>query len=104
MTVRDAMNSLGCASKAQLARVLGMHRQGVQQWGDMVPEMRQYQIESILRQRDAAKNKNASAGKTEAQLADNPAVKSEGRNTMHQSAMEGKPFRDFWDAGYHVFR
>lgn len=47
MKTKDAVKFFG--SKAALARALGVERQAVTNWGDTVPEGRQYQIEVITR-------------------------------------------------------
>ena len=48
-TVQDAMNALGCPTKAALARALGVSRQNIHAWGDIVPELRRYQIRELAR-------------------------------------------------------
>lgn len=49
MTVQDAMRVLGCPTKAALARALGVSRQNIHAWGDVVPELRRYQIREMAR-------------------------------------------------------
>ena len=48
-TVQDAMIALGCPTKAALARALGVSRQNIHAWGDIVPELRRYQIRELAR-------------------------------------------------------
>ena len=48
-TVQDAMVVLGCPTKAALARALGVSRQNIHAWGDIVPELRRYQIRELAR-------------------------------------------------------
>lgn len=48
-TVQDAMGALGCPTKAALARALGVSRQNIHAWGDIVPELRRYQIRELAR-------------------------------------------------------
>lgn len=48
-TVQDAMSALGCPTKAALARALGVSRQNIHAWGDIVPELRRYQIRELAR-------------------------------------------------------
>lgn len=52
-TVQDAMVVLGCPTKAALARVLGVSRQNIHAWGDIVPELRRYQIRELARIKQA---------------------------------------------------
>ena len=53
-TVQDAMGALGCPTKAALARALGVSRQNIHAWGDIVPELRRYQIRELARVRAAS--------------------------------------------------
>lgn len=48
-TVQDAMGALGCHTKAALARALGVSRQNIHAWGEIVPELRRYQIREMAR-------------------------------------------------------
>lgn len=48
-TVAEAMVALGCPTKAALARALGVSRQNIHAWGDIVPELRRYQIREMAR-------------------------------------------------------
>jgi len=52
-TVQDAMGVLGCDTKAALARALGVSRQNIHAWGDIVPELRRYQIRELARIKQA---------------------------------------------------
>lgn len=52
-TVQDAMVALGCPTKAALARALGVSRQNLQYWGDIVPDLRRYQIRELARIKQA---------------------------------------------------
>ena len=52
-TVQDAMGALGCPTKAALARALGVSRQNIHAWGDIVPELRRYQIRELARIKQA---------------------------------------------------
>lgn len=52
-TVQDAMGALGCPTKAALARALGVSRQNIHAWGDIVPELRRYQIRELVRIKQA---------------------------------------------------
>ena len=53
-TVKDAMRVLGCPTKAALARALGVSRQNIHAWGEIVPELRRYQIREMARARAAS--------------------------------------------------
>ena len=52
-TVQDAMVALGCPTKAALARALGVSRQNIHAWGQIVPELRRYQIREMARVKKA---------------------------------------------------
>ena len=52
-TVQDAMVALGCPTKAALARALGVSRQNIHAWGDIVPELRRYQLRELVRIKQA---------------------------------------------------
>lgn len=52
-TVQDAMGALGCPTKAALARALGVSRQNIHAWGQIVPELRRYQIREMARVKKA---------------------------------------------------
>ena len=52
-TVQDAMGALGCPTKAALARALGVSRQNIHAWGDIVPELRRYQLRELVRIKQA---------------------------------------------------
>lgn len=49
MTTEQAKEYFGSVRK--LAEALGITEQAVHQWGDTVPELRQYQIRDILQDR-----------------------------------------------------
>lgn len=51
MKTSDAIQSFGTV--AELASALGISVQAVYQWGDVVPELRRYQINEILARRAA---------------------------------------------------
>ena len=51
--MQDAMVALGCPTKAALARALGVSRQNIHAWGDIVPELRRYQIRELARIKQA---------------------------------------------------
>lgn len=50
MTTEQAKEFFG-GSVRKLAEALGITEQAVHQWGETVPELRQYQIRDILRER-----------------------------------------------------
>jgi hypothetical protein len=52
MTTDEAKELFGGSLRA-LADALGITEQAIYQWGDMVPELRVYQILVIVSQRDA---------------------------------------------------
>lgn len=54
MRTKEAVQLLG-GTKAGLARALGISRQAIEGWGGTVPELRQYQIELILKKQKEAK-------------------------------------------------
>jgi DNA-binding transcriptional regulator YdaS (Cro superfamily) len=45
MTKKQAVKHFGSVSA--LARAIGVTYEAVRQWGDSIPELRQYQIESV---------------------------------------------------------
>lgn len=47
MTMKEVVEHFG--TKAGLAKALGITPQAVTLWGDRVPELRQYQIQSLTR-------------------------------------------------------
>lgn len=51
MRTKEAVALFG-GSKTKLAQALGITRQAVSNWGEVVPETRQWQIELFLRRRD----------------------------------------------------
>jgi hypothetical protein len=54
LRTEDAVRLLGLDSFSALARALGITRSAVAQWGGVVPELQQYRIEDLARQREAA--------------------------------------------------
>jgi len=48
---QEAINAFGSVRK--LAEAIGITEQAVHQWGDMVPELRAYQIKAVLAERAA---------------------------------------------------
>lgn len=51
LKTEDAVRLLGLESLSALARALGITRSAVAQWGGVVPELQQYRIEDLARQR-----------------------------------------------------
>lgn len=51
MTKREAVEAFGGVRK--LAEAIGVTEQAVHQWGEMVPELRVYQIRAVLAERAA---------------------------------------------------
>lgn len=49
MTKDEAIKAFGSTRK--LAEAIGVTEQAVHQWGEMVPELRAYQIKAILAER-----------------------------------------------------
>jgi transcriptional repressor of cell division inhibition gene dicB len=52
MTTKEAIDRFGGTDR--LAEALGITRQAIYQWGEAVPELRQFQIEVILRRQAEA--------------------------------------------------
>ncbi|MFJ3117850.1 Cro/Cl family transcriptional regulator [Pseudomonas protegens] len=57
MNMNDAIKHFG--SKTKLAAALGIHPSAVTQWGDSVPESRQYQIQVMTKGKLKASTKTA---------------------------------------------
>lgn len=51
MKKQEAIDAFGSVRK--LAEAIGITEQAVHQWGDMVPELRAYQIKAVLAERAA---------------------------------------------------
>jgi DNA-binding transcriptional regulator YdaS (Cro superfamily) len=51
MKLSEAMTHFKVTTRSALARELGISRQAVSQWGEVVPELMQYRIEARLRAR-----------------------------------------------------
>ena len=47
MKTADAISLFG--SKSEIARLLGISKTSVQEWGDVVPDLRQFQLEELSR-------------------------------------------------------
>lgn len=54
MTTDEAKELLGLGDAKSLAELLGITEQAVSQWGQIVPELRAYQIKAIVAERQAA--------------------------------------------------
>ena len=48
MTIEEALAATGCANKAQLAKLLGISRQAVNNMGDTVSKAREFQIRAMV--------------------------------------------------------
>lgn len=51
VTKEEAIQAFGSVRK--LAEAIGITEQAVHQWGDMIPELRVYQIRAVLAERAA---------------------------------------------------
>ena len=63
MTVDEALTLLGC-SKAELGRLLGIHRSAINQWGNNIPLAREYQIRDLTQGRNPLIKHNPSNQKS----------------------------------------
>jgi hypothetical protein len=59
MRTKEAIAAFGGVK--EMADALGIWPQAIYAWGATVPELRQYQIREILRQREAAQTKEKGA-------------------------------------------
>lgn len=48
MTIKEAMAITGCATKSELAKLLGISRQAVSNMGNNITEAREYQIRAMV--------------------------------------------------------
>lgn len=57
MNITEAISHFG--SKKKIAEVLGIHPSAVTQWGDSIPEVRQYQLQVLSKNKLKASKKAA---------------------------------------------
>lgn len=58
ITTQTAINTLGKGSAVKLAKRLGISRQAVYRWGELVPKGRAYEISFLIEQDKKAKKEN----------------------------------------------